>query len=268
MNQADDRRGSASTRAMMASPTSSNLGGRGLFITGTDTGAGKTEATLALMAHLAARGQRVLGMKPVASGCEPVMESMRDQGAGAAQTPAPSGPVLCNADALRIQDQGDRRMPYDWINPYAFEPAIAPHLAAEAAGIQIQIEPILTAYQRLAAEADWVLVEGVGGWLVPFGAQSSLADLAERLGLPVVLVVGLKLGCLNQALLTEEAMRARGMAPCGWIGCQVESGMAALDGNIRTLRQRMQSPCLGILPWMTDPTPEVLAESLELTRFL
>lgn len=227
------------------------MSARGLFITGTDTGAGKTEVTLALMAHLTARGHRVLGMKPVASGSEPVASDAQHV-------------RLHNDDALRIQAQGHQHVDYDWVNPYAFEPAIAPHLAAEAQQIEIQPEPILKAYGRLAVRADWVLVEGVGGWLVPLGAQWSVADLAQHLGLPVVLVVGLRLGCLNQALLTQEAMLARGMAPIGWIGCQVEPDMAALEGNIQTLRRAMTSPCLGILPWMADPAPESLASFLEL----
>jgi dethiobiotin synthetase len=172
----------------------------GVFITGTDTDCGKTAISLGLMAALQSRGLHVLGMKPVASGC--ALE--------------PSG--LRNADALRLLEQGSSREHYDWINPYAFGPPIAPHLAAAEAGIEISLTRIVTAYLALEARADWVVVEGVGGWRVPLGPDLSLSDLPSALELPVILVVGLRLGCINHALLTAESIQISDARLIGWIG--------------------------------------------------
>ncbi len=218
----------------------------GLFITGTDTGCGKTEITLGLMHALQQRGERVLGMKPVASGAEPTREGLR------------------NEDALRIQARCSLPTPYERVNPFAYELPIAPHLAAEAAGRPIALEAITAGYHGLAERADRVVVEGVGGWLVPLDASSTVADMALRLGVPVILVVGLRLGCINHALLTAESIRHRGVELIGWVGNRVDPQMAASDGNLDTLRARLAAPCLGVVPWLARPSPEAVAECLDI----
>jgi len=219
---------------------------RGFFISGTDTGCGKTEITLGLMHALQQRGERVLGMKPVASGAEPTREGLR------------------NEDALRIQARCSLPTPYERVNPFAYEPPIAPHLAAEAAGRPILLEAVVAGYRGLAERADRVVVEGVGGWLVPLDASRTVADLALRLGLPVILVVGLRLGCINHALLTAESIRNHGASLRGWVANRVEPQMAAYDGNLETLRTRLSAPCLGVVPWLESPSPEAVAACLDI----
>jgi dethiobiotin synthetase len=200
----------------------------GVFITATDTGAGKTLVSQALLLALARRGRRVAGMKPVASGCE--------------MTPA----GLRSADALALLAAGNIAADYAEVNPYAFAPATAPHLAAAAAGVPIQVETILGCYQRLAARAECVVVEGIGGWLVPIDARLSMADVAVALGLPVVLVVGLRLGVLNHALLTRAAVLAHGCRLAGWVANHPQG--AAPEGYLEALTVRLDAPCLGVIP--------------------
>ncbi len=213
----------------------------GVFVTGTDTNCGKTEVSLGLMAAWQARGLRVQGMKPVATGCDI----------------GPNG--LHNTDALRLQRQGTTDLPYALVNPFPLAPPIAPHLAAGEAGIEIEADPIVAAYRQLAADADRVVVEGIGGWRVPLSASLALSDLPVILDLPVVLVVGLRLGCLNHALLTAESIRGRGCRLVGWVGNRIDPDMQAADHNIATLAALLQTPCLGVIPWLALPTPETLA---------
>lgn len=213
----------------------------GVFVTGTDTDCGKTLISLGLMAAWQARGERVLGMKPVASGCDL----------------SPNG--LRNTDALRLLAQGSHAAPYALINPYAFAPPIAPHIAARQAGIEIAFEPIARAYRALAAQCDRVVVEGVGGWRVPLSPTLCVSDLPGALDLPVILVVGLKLGCINHALLTAESIRARGCTLVGWVGNGVDPRMRAGEENLATLGERIGAPCLGVIPWIEHPTPQILA---------
>jgi dethiobiotin synthetase len=225
--------------------------GQGLFITGTDTGAGKTLVAAGLMQALRARGATVLGMKPIASGC----------------TPTPDG--LRNADALSLQAQCSSAVPYDWINPIAFAPAIAPHLAAAQSGRRIDLASLVQAYHRLRARADWVVVEGVGGWRVPLDANHwRVSDLPRQLDpeapLPVILVVALRLGCLNHALLTAEAILAEGYRLAGWIATQTEPDMEAVTGNLDSLAARLPAPCLGSMPYQPEPTPDGVATRLDL----
>jgi dethiobiotin synthetase len=218
---------------------------KGVFITGTDTGCGKTEVTLGLMQALQERGERVLGMKPVASGALEFPDGMR------------------NEDALHIQAQGSSGLPYEWVNPYVYAASIAPHLAARAAAREIDLHQIAEAFARLAERADRVLVEGVGGWQVPLNARETVADLALRLGLPVILVVGLRLGCINHALLTEASIRRCGAPLLGWVANQIEPQMEAYAGNLETLRERLSAPCLGEVPWLSQPSPVGVAEHLD-----
>lgn len=214
----------------------------GAYITGTDTGVGKTLVAASLVAALNARGVRAAGMKPVASGS------------------AASAHGLRNADAELLLAHSARRengAPFDYaqINPYAFADPIAPHLAAADAGIAIALEPIIAAYETLAFATQCVVVEGVGGWMAPLGAQTMQADLVRALRLPVVLVVGLRLGCINHALLSARAISADGCKLLGWIGSTVDAQMLRREDNIATLRERIAAPCLGVLPHVDAADP-------------
>jgi dethiobiotin synthetase len=222
---------------------------RGYFVTGTDTDCGKTEVTLGLMHLLQARGYRVLGMKPVAAGAEL------------------GGEGLCNRDALRIQALASRQMAYRLVNPWVFEPAVAPHLAAARVGVEIGFPQIRQAFRILAGRSDRLLVEGAGGWQVPLGRGRSMADLAVMLELPVILVVGLRLGCINHALLTCDAILASGLPLAGWVANQVDPGMRELAGNLKTLRERISAPLIGVVPWLERPAPEAIAACLTLAEF-
>jgi dethiobiotin synthetase len=202
---------------------------RGLFITGTDTEVGKTWVTVRLLRALNAAGVHALGMKPVA--------------AGAIATPA----GLRNDDALALAAASARAMPYEMVNPYCFAEPLSPHLAAARAGIKVRVAAIAEAYAALARAADVVLVEGAGGWLAPLSPRRPMAVIAERLRLPVVLVVGLRLGCLNHAQLTARAVLADGLPLAGWIGNAIDPTMACRDDNIATLRALLPAPCLGIV---------------------
>jgi len=202
---------------------------RALFVTGTDTGIGKTRVACALLRAFAARGARVAGMKPVA--------------AGAVDTP--EGPR--NADALALMAAASGRVPYGIVNPFVFTPSIAPHLAAAEAGVRIDLDHIARCHAELAARHDVVIVEGAGGLLVPLDERRSFADLARALGAPVLLVVGLRLGCLNHALLSAEAIAARGLRLAGWVGTALDPGFERPDANVATLRERIAAPCWGTL---------------------
>jgi dethiobiotin synthetase len=207
------------------------------FVTGTDTGVGKTLVTAALLRRLRESGIAVAGMKPVAAGA----------------VASPEGPA--NEDALLLQSESSIRHPYALVNPWLFEPAIAPHIAAAEAGVVIDTDRIVKAHDMLRATADVVLAEGAGGFLVPLDARRSFADLPGLLDMEVLLVVGLRLGCLNHALLTVEAIAARGYRLAGWIGNGIDPAFARQDANIATLSEMIAAPCLGIVPWL--PRAEV-----------
>ncbi len=202
----------------------------GFFITGTDTGVGKTWATLCLMREFRARGLRVLGMKPVATG-------------GVFQ-----GGRLVNEDALALRAAASVLLPYARVNPYVYEPPVSPHIAAAWAGIPIDLDRIVKVFNGLSESADCVLVEGVGGWAVPLNGRSRVADLALALGLPAILVVGLRLGCLNHALLAHAAILSSGVEFAGWIANRVEKDFPAAQENIETLAHELSAPPLAILP--------------------
>ena len=202
----------------------------GVFVTGTDTGCGKTRVSLALIAQLRARGVRVGGFKPVAAGSD------RHDG------------KLRNDDALALIAASGLDVSYRVANPYCFEPAISPHLAAAEAGIKVEAGAILAARDELASGCEFLVVEGAGGWRVPLGPRLDMQGLALELGLPVLFVVGLRLGCLNHALLSEQSILASGARLLGWIGSQVDPGMARLNENIATLNAGLSRSCLGILP--------------------
>jgi dethiobiotin synthetase len=198
---------------------------KGLFVTGTDTGVGKTRVAVALIHALRARGLRVAAMKPVSAG---------------------NAPGELNEDVVALLQAANVTADLRDLNPYAFEPAIAPHIAAQQAGGRIDLDVIVESYGRLAAAADVVVVEGAGGWRVPLNEHEDLADLAQRLRLPVVLVVGLRLGCLNHALLTAESIAHRKLPWGGWVGNAIDPDMASQSENVASLRARLPGPCLGI----------------------
>jgi dethiobiotin synthetase len=203
---------------------------RGFFVTGTDTGVGKTLVAVALTRAFVARGLRTAVMKPVA--------------AGAMQTP--DGPR--NDDALELLGASNVETDYADVNPWLLATAASPHLAASHDGVSISIDRILAAQRRIAARADLLVVEGAGGWLAPISATATMADIAEKLALPVILVVGLRLGCLNHALLTREAIRATGLPFAGWIANRMHSEMPLADANIETLSSRFAATPLGVVP--------------------
>ena len=204
-----------------------------VFVTGTDTEVGKTRISVGLIKVLQQQGLRVAAMKPVASGCE-----WQD---GQWQ----------NEDALALIQQADIKLPYSQVNPYAFEPAIAPHLAAEQIGQTISLNRIETQFAAMQLQADAIVVEGAGGWLVPLNDQQTIADLAKALQLPVVLVVAIKLGCINHALLTVRAIADSGLTLAGWVANDFLQDPQS-TAIIQSLTQRISSPCLGTVPKLAD----------------
>lgn len=222
----------------------------GLFVTGTDTGVGKTVVSVALMQALAQRGLRVAGFKPVASGC----------------SATPGG--LRNDDAQALMDHSAVTGAYELFNPFALRAAVAPHLAAAADGVTIDLETIEDCYRRLARDCDLVLVEGAGGWRVPLGGGIGLWDVPRRLGLAVVLVVGIRLGCLNHARLSAEAIRGDGLELAGWVANAIDPGMACFSENVQTLRESLGAPLLGVLPLASPLDYAALAKRLNVGALL
>lgn len=218
---------------------------RGWFVTGTDTGIGKSLASATLLHALRARGLRAVGMKPLASGCERTPEGLR------------------NEDALLLQAASAPRPDYEDVNPFALPNPLAPELAAADAGIRVTLAPIEAAFARLSSQADAVVVEGVGGWAAPLAADLDQADLARALDLPVVLVVGLRLGCLNHARLTARAIQADGLRLAGWIANDIDPAMERADDNFALLQRRLPVACWGRLPFRDKPDPAQLAALLE-----
>lgn len=216
--------------ALFSAP--SGRAGCGIFVTGTDTGVGKTRVAAALLRAWTLRGLRAVGMKPVAAGCGP-----------AAAAPGHEEDVAALAAASNVE------APLDLLNPYRFLPAVAPHLAAEAAGEAISLRRIRDAYDELVRLADRVVVEGAGGFLVPLNDREDFADLARLLDVPVLLVVGMRLGCLNHALLTARAVSARGLRLAGWVANRLDPAMPMFDGNVRALSNRLGMPPAGIIPF-------------------
>ncbi len=209
---------------------------KGYFISATDTGAGKTFVTAGLLRSLSAMGCKTLGFKPVASGCQSTPEGLQ------------------NEDALELIKAASVTLDYQMVNPYAFAPAIAPHIAAQLAGVTIDLQAIASTIHHQQHKADYVLVEGVGGWQVPLNEQESIADLASLLDFPVILVVNMRLGCLNHALLTAQAIKQTGLTMAGWIANNTEphNNMPYMGENIDSLKARLAAPLLGVLPNLAD----------------
>ena len=219
---------------------------RGLFVTGTDTGVGKTLVACGLLRAHAARGMRVIGMKPVAAGA------------------LPEGGALVNEDVRALRLAGNVAAPDALVNPYCFEPAIAPHIAAQQAGVAIDLARLTNAFAALAARCDRVIVEGAGGFRVPLGPSWDTSDLARALDLPVVLVVGMRLGCINHALLSADAVRAAGLTLAGWVANHVDPALACADENVAALGERLRAPMLARVAFGENSAPELIARRLNL----
>lgn len=218
----------------------------GYFITGTDTDVGKTLIALGLIKKLQQQGFKTGAMKPISAGCETTPEGLR------------------NSDAVQLRQQADVELPYATLNPYAFAPAIAPHIAAADEGVRADIETIYQHYQTIAAQSECVVVEGAGGWQVPLNDFQTIADLAKRLQLPVILVVGMRLGCISHALLTAESINRSGLPLAGWVANQIEPQMNRLEENIATLQQRIEAPLLGRVPYLEQRDAALVAQQLTL----
>lgn len=215
----------------------------GWFVAGTDTGIGKTLVSCALLHLLRAQGLRAVGMKPVAAGI--------DSGEG-------------NADVELLRAASSVRLDRSQVNPYLLRQPIAPHLAAAEEGVRLALPAIRAAYDALTDLADAVVVEGCGGLLVPLDEARDTGDLAACLGLPVILVVGMRLGCLNHALLTQEAIARRGLALAGWVANRIDPRMLRFEGNLATLESRIAAPLLGVLPHLARADPAIAAGHLKL----
>lgn len=217
------------------------------FITGTDTDAGKTTVAAGLLHAARLAGLSTAAGKPVASG----------------STVTPQG--LRNSDALALLAECSMALRYEEVNPVAFEPAIAPHLAAREAGVALSVHSLLMPMQALLDKnADFTLIEGAGGWRVPLAEQSNLSDLAIALGLPVILVVGVRLGCINHALLSAEAIARDGLHLVGWVANIIDAKTSRLEENLATLAERLPAPCLGRIPRMKKASAENVAPYLHL----
>lgn len=219
------------------------------FVTGTDTDVGKTTIAAGLL-HAARRaGLSTAAGKPVASGSVITPQGLR------------------NADALALLDQCSLELTYDKVNPIAFEPAIAPHLAALEAGVELSVSALARPMQALLSlNADFTLIEGAGGWRVPLSGQSNLSDLAVDLALPVILVVGVRLGCINHAVLSAEAIARDGLHLAGWVANIIDPGTSRLEENLATLAERLSAPCLGRVPKLVEASAENVAGYLHLER--
>jgi dethiobiotin synthetase len=203
------------------------------FITGTDTGVGKTLVTCALMQLARARGDKVGAMKPIAAGADQTSSGWM------------------NDDVALLRQNLSVEISNDDINPYCFRSAIAPHIAAAQENIKVDLNKICASLEKICALSDWVFVEGAGGFKVPLDDHLDMRDLAVALKLPVILVVGMRLGCLNHALLTQDAIRASGLTLAGWVANTIDPMMPVFDENIAALKQRIDAPLLGIVPYLS-----------------
>jgi len=210
---------------------------RGVFITGTDTEVGKTFVATAMVRSLVQAGHRIAGMKPIAAGADDT----------------PDGPQ--NSDAIALRAAANVPAPYETVNPYCLKLPASPHIAAAKEGITVKLAPIVQAFGQLTRSSELVVVEGAGGWLAPINETETMADIAVALDLPVILVVGLRLGCLNHALLTAQAVEARGLALAGWIGNQLQPSFAHAAENLATLEARLAAPLLEVVSFQVPESP-------------
>ena len=221
---------------------------KGFFITGTDTDVGKTRIALGLINKLNAMGHTTTVMKPLSAGCDSTPDGLR------------------NDDAVQLIQQASFKPDYDKVNPYAFKPAIAPHLAAEKENTVIDLSRIKNIFDELSAQADYIVVEGAGGWKVPINKQQTMAELAEALALPVILVTGMRLGCLNHAILTVESIQHAGIPIAGWIANTLSKDFTELDANIKTLKEHLEIPFLGTVPYMEKCEPQQTGQYINISH--
>ena len=214
------------------------------FITGTDTGVGKTWFTVALMAALKRRGLNVMGMKPIATGAEKIKDR------------------LINEDAKLIMQNCSQKVSYNLINPFVFELPIAPHVAAKHEGVVIELDQITTNYHLLKSMCDVLVVEGVGGWRVSVTNEHSLTDLVSKFDLSVILVVGMRLGCINHAILTAEAINADGINLCGWVSNHLDRVYSNSEETIETLKKRLHCPHIADLRYNSNFDPNKIAKEI------
>lgn len=205
------------------------------FVIGTDTGVGKTYFSHRLIQHFVEQGHQTIGMKPIASGFEQLADGTWE-----------------NEDVAQLCAASNVSAPMELINPFAFKPAIAPHIAAEEAGVAINLETVITAYQALSQQADVVIVEGAGGLMVPLNHTQTLLDMVKALKLPVILVVGMRLGCINHALLTMQVLHTHGVAIAGWVANQLDPAMSRYPENLETLQSLISEPLLDTLEWQVN----------------
>lgn len=221
------------------------------FITGTDTDVGKTFVASAMLQAFNALGKSTLGLKPVAAGCEETETGLR------------------NSDAIELLRVMSIKMPYEQVNPIALKSAIAPHIAANEEGRRITISRLVGLCRgAMMQQADVTLIEGAGGWRVPISDRETLAELPKQLELPVVLVVGVRLGCINHACLTAEAIRRDGLQLIGWVANCIDPDMPKKVENIQTLKHALGAPCLGEIPYVHGQRPEDVCEKLDLSALL
>jgi dethiobiotin synthetase len=224
----------------------SRVSSRGFFVTGTDTGVGKTLVACALLHAFARSGLRAVGMKPVAAGA------------------VSQGGVLVNEDVAALRHASNVDVPQSLANPYCFAEPIAPHIAARLAGVNIERLRVREAFDALSASAETVIVEGVGGFSVPLGPNLDSAELARALALPVVLVVGMRLGCLNHALLTREAIVRSGLRLAGWVANHIDRDMLYADENVEALRERLDAPLLARIAHAARPDAQAISRALRI----
>ncbi len=227
------------------------------IVTGTDTAVGKTLVAAGLLVAASARGMRSIGIKPVAAGCTLAATD--------------SGSMLVNDDALVLQQTASVNLDYASVNPVALEQAIAPHIAAADSGVRLCADELVRHCRRVCADfpAQFVIVEGAGGWLVPLNETETMADFCIGLGFPVIMVVGMQLGCQNHALLTARAIHAMGLSVAGWVANCTTGQMPAFEENLRTLQELLSVPLLGVIPYLgSTPTANQAAEYLQLDRLV
>jgi dethiobiotin synthetase len=217
------------------------------FVTGTDTGVGKTLVSCALLHAFAAQNKNVVGFKPVATGCDE-----NDH----------------NDDAKRLRAASNVQTTYGQVNPYCFVPPVAPHIAARQSGVRIELSRILVSYRELESLADEVIVEGAGGFLIPLNEIQDSTDLAKKLALPIIVVVGMRLGCINHALLTMRVIEDCGLQCAGWVANVIDQNMPALNENIESLRQRIEAPIIGVIPFQSEADASTVAGLLDIMQLM
>jgi dethiobiotin synthetase len=221
------------------------MSARGFFITGTDTDVGKTWIAAGLLAALSAQGHVTAAMKPIACGCRDTPDGLR------------------NDDAILLMQHASLALSYAQVNPYAFAEPVAPHIAAARAGCEIEIAPLRATFDTIVSHADCVIVEGVGGWRVPLNSRDTTIDLAIAFGLPVILVVGMRLGCLNHALLTYESIISHGLTPAGWVANTIDPLFYEWGENVQALNDRIAAPLLGIIPNLARFDANTVAQAID-----